>query len=49
VALFGNAALEAALLKAAHSTGLLTGDRRSPSEPQPAQTPVQDGGGTYPS
>ena len=46
VALFGNTALEAVLAKAAHSTGLLDGGRWSRSEPQPAQTPVQDDGGS---
>lgn len=48
VALFGNTALEALLSGDAHRSGLLDGGRWWTSDPQPAQTPIQDGGGGYP-
>jgi hypothetical protein len=47
VALFGDAALETLLSKAAHGTGLLDGGRWSHHPSQPAQTPIQYGDGSY--
>lgn len=41
VALFGNAALLAILPDVARDSGLLDGGRWSPSDPQPANTPIQ--------